>query len=137
MDAPPVEVEEALALIPGAGTALLPGELATVDPPATFRVRLRGAYPEARLSLLDPGDAMVASGGAREVAGAVTTVTLQPAAPLKPGASYRLRVDGATTREVRAADGTSRAPVEFPLLITGEAQPEPKPKARPRRKQRH
>ena len=94
-------------------------------------------FSVARLSLLDPGDAMVASGGAREVAGAVTTVTLQPAAPLKPGASYRLRVDGATTREVRAADGTSRAPVEFPLLITGEAQPEPKPKARPRRKQRH
>ncbi len=131
--APPIQVLEAQALIQGASTALQVGELATIDPPATFRVRLRGPWPDARLSLLDPGDAMVASAGAREVS-TDTTVTLQPAAPLKPATHYRLRVDGATTRELKAADGTSRAPVEFPLLITGDPAPEPKSRSKkPRR----
>lgn len=131
--AAPVPVLDAQALIQGASTALLPGELATVDPGATFRVRLRGAWQDARLSLLEPGDAMVAASGAREVA-TDTTVTLQPAAPLKPATHYRLRVDGATTRELQAADGTRRAPVEFPLLITGDPAPEPKSRTKkPRR----
>lgn len=125
VDAPPVEVAEALALIPGAATPLRGGEQVTVDPAATFRVVLRGAYPEARLSLLDGGDAMVAGAGAREV-GTQTTVTFQPAAPLKPASSYRLRVDGATTRELKDAAGAARAPVEFPLLAAGEPPPEPK-----------
>jgi len=130
VDAPPVEVAEALALIPGAATPLRGGEQVTVDPAATFRVVLRGAYPEARLSLLDGGDAMVAGAGAREV-GAQTTVTFQPAAPLKPASSYRLRVDGATTRELRDAAGAARAPAEFPVLVAGE--PPPAPKARRKR----
>jgi hypothetical protein len=130
VSAPPVEVLEAQALIPGAATPLKQGELITVDPGASFRVVLKGTYLDARLSLLDGGDAMVAAGGARE-AGQDTAVTLQPAAPLKPGSAYRLRVDGATTRELRAADGSARAPVEFPVLAAGE--PPPEPKTRPKR----
>ena len=52
--------------------------------------------------------AMVAGAGAREVA-AQTTVTFQPDAPLKAAVSYRLRVDGATTREVNfTAEATVR-----------------------------
>jgi hypothetical protein len=96
-------------------------------------VVLKGTFPEARLSLLDGADAMQPSAGARE-AGPNTTVTLQPAAPLRPGSTFRLRVDGATTRELKAADGTVRAPVELPVLVAGEAPPEPKVKAKKQRK---
>jgi hypothetical protein len=92
-------------------------------------VVLKGTYLDARLSLLDGGDAMAPSAGARE-AGPTTTVTLQPAAPLKPGSTYRLRVDGATTRELKAADGSARAPVEFPVLVAGEPPPEPRAKTK-------
>jgi hypothetical protein len=127
--APPVELVEAQALIPGAATPLKTGEQITVDPGATFRVVLKGTYPEARLSLLDGADGMLPSAGARE-AGPATTVTLQPAAPLKPGTSYRLRVDGATTRELKAADGTVRGPVDLPILAAGEPPQEPKAKAK-------
>lgn len=134
VEAPTVPVQEAVALVPGATTALTPGTQTTVDPAATFRVVLQGAFPDARLSILDPGDAMLAAGGAREV-GATTALTLQPAAPLRPGTAYRLRVDGATTRELRAADGTPRAPVELPLLAAGDPPEEPrrKPAKKPRR----
>lgn len=135
VDAPTVEVLEALALIPGASTTLRGGEQITVDPGATFRVVLKGSYPEARLSLLDGGDAMVAGAGAREV-GTQTTVTFQPDAPLKPAGAYRLRVDGATTRELRDAAGAARAPAEFPVLVAGEPPPEPKA-SRKRTRKRH
>lgn len=123
--APLVEVLEAQALVPGAATPLRSGEQVTVDPGATFRITLKGTYPGARLALLDGADAMVAGAGARE-AGTTTTVTFQPAAPLKPGSSYRLRIDGATTRELQAADGTARGPVEFAVLAAGEPPPEPR-----------
>lgn len=123
--APPVELLEAQALVPGASTALKAGEQVTVDPGATFRVTLKGTFPGARLSLLDGADAMVPGAGARE-AGPATTVTFQPAAPLKPGSSYRLRIDGATTRELQAADGTTRGPVELAVLAAGEPPPEPR-----------
>ncbi len=130
---PPVEVLEAQALIPGATTPLESGVQVTVDPGATFRVRLKGTYPDARLSLLDAGDDMVPSAGARE-AGATTTVTLQPSSPLKPGGGYRLRVDGATTRELQAADGTARAPVEFSILAAGEPPAAPRAKLKKAKK---
>jgi hypothetical protein len=45
-----------------------------------------------------------------------------------------LRVDGATTREVKAKDGTLRAPVELPVLAAGEPPEEPKRRVKkPRR----
>ncbi len=135
VSAPPVEVLEAQALIPGAATPLRQGEQITVDPGATFRVVLKGTYPAARLSLLDGADAMLAGAGGRE-AGPSTTVTFQPAAPLKPGSAYRLRVDGATTREVVASDGTARAPVELGVLAAGEPPPEPQRKTKRQQKKR-
>jgi len=81
--ATPLEVAEAQALTPGSGTPLLPTDVTLVDPAATFRVVLKGRLPDARLSLLE-GDAMVPSAGARE-AGPTTSLSLQPAAPLRPG----------------------------------------------------
>jgi hypothetical protein len=125
---PPVEVTESLALIVGATEPIRPGLLVTIDPGATFRVVLKGRFPEARLSLLDQGDAMVAGSGGREAA-TTTTVTFQPAAPLRPGSLYRLRLDGAATRELRSADGRVWSPVQFDLLAAGEP-PEPKPRPR-------
>jgi hypothetical protein len=102
----------------------------TVDPGASFRVVLAGRFPDARLSLLDGADAMVAGAGGREVA-ASTTVTFQPAAPLRPGSAYRLRIDGAVTRELHAAEGTTRTPVELHLLAAGEP---PGKKVKPKKK---
>ena len=132
--ASPVPLQEAVALVPGASTTLAAGTQTTVDPAATFRVVLQGTFPDARLSILDPGDAMLPAGGAREV-GPTTTLTLQPSAPLRPGTAYRLRVDGATTREVKAKDGTPRTPVELPLLAAGDPPEEPKrkPARKPKR----
>lgn len=129
----PVTVVEAVAVIVGAAEPLrLTGDPVTVDPGATFRVVLRGRFADARLSLLDASDDMVAGAGGREAA-ELTTVTFEPAAPLRPAATYRLRVDGAATRELHAADGTPRAPVEVRLVAAGEP-PEPKQKPRTRKK---
>jgi len=58
-----------------------------------------------------------------------TPATHQPAAPLRPAALYRLRVDGAASRELHAADGTLRGPVELHLVAAGapaEARPGPR-----------
>jgi hypothetical protein len=129
---PPVELVEAVALVPGASTALLSTEVTTVDPNATFRVVLRGTAVDVRLVLLDSADAMASSAGARE-SGPRTTLTLQPATPLRPGTRYRLRVDGATAREVRLADGTTRAPVDLELLVAGELEPRPQKPGRAKR----
>jgi hypothetical protein len=109
------------------------GEQVTVDPGATFRVLLKGTFREARLSLLDAADAMQPSAGARE-AGPITTVTLQPTAPLKPGAGYRLRIDGATTRELKSTDGATRTPVEYSILAAGEPSPESRAKPKKAKK---
>ncbi|HET9552846.1 MAG TPA: hypothetical protein VFP50_07750 [Anaeromyxobacteraceae bacterium] len=80
---------------------------------------------------------MLASTGGREL-GADTTLTLQPSASLRPGSAYRLRIDGATTRELKGADGAARAPVDLPLIAAGEPPPEPKaaPKAKTKRTRR-
>jgi cytoskeletal protein RodZ len=115
----PLEVGEAQALIPGAATPLAAADVTVVDPTASFRVVLKGRYPEARLSLLDGADALVPSAGARE-AGPATTLSLQPSAPLRPGSRYRLRVDGANRREIPAEDGTLRQGVDWNLQAAGD-----------------
>jgi hypothetical protein len=128
-----VTVSEAVAVIVGAAEPLHLGEPTPVDPGATFRVVLLGRFPDARLSLLDPVGAMVSGFGGRE-AGGITTVTFQPAAPLRPGTTYRLRVDGAATRELHRADGVTRGPVELRILAAGAPQdPRPRPKPKKRR----
>ncbi len=94
----------------------------TVPPRASFRVELRLRLADARLSLLDGGDAFVPSSGEREV-GAVTVLTLRPEAPLAPGAGLRLRVDGAASLELHGEDGRRYAPVEWQVLVAGEPEP--------------
>lgn len=96
----------------------------TIDPGAGFRVELPVALGDARLSLLDAGDAMVPSTGSREV-GQATLLALKPSAALPRGAHLRLRVDGAATRELHGADGRRFAPLEWPVMVSGDAEPRP------------
>jgi hypothetical protein len=95
---------------------------ATVAPGSSFRVELPVALPDARLSLLDASDAMVASTGSREV-GQATLLTLKPSAELPPGARLRLRVDGAASLELHGTDGRRFAPLEWPVLVAGDPEP--------------
>jgi hypothetical protein len=112
----------ALAAVGPASTPLVAGSETAVDPRSSFRVELPLSLPDARLSLLDGGDAMVASSGSRE-AGPATVLALTPAAPLAPGARFRLRVDGAATRELQAADGSRFAPLEWSVVVAGASEP--------------
>jgi hypothetical protein len=121
-----------VAVIVGAAEPLSLAGPISVDPGATFRVVLRGRFTDARLSLLDAADAMVPGAGGREAA-TDTTVTFEPATPLRPAASYRLRVDGAASRELHAEDGSPRAPVELLVVAAGTA---PEPRSKPRQKSR-
>jgi hypothetical protein len=124
--APPPVVElpgtVALATSGSARTPLVAGSETAVDPTSSFRVELPLPLPDARLLLLDGGDALVASTGSREV-GPATVLALTPAAALAAGARLRLRVDGATTRELQAADGRRFAPVEWPVVVAGAPEP--------------
>ena len=112
----------ALATSGSASTTLVAGSETAVDARSSFRVELPMPLPDARLSLLDGGDAMVASTGSREV-GPATVLALTPAAALTAGARLRLRVDGAATRELQAADGRRFAPLEWPVVVAGAPGP--------------
>jgi hypothetical protein len=126
LPAPPPVVElpgaVALAAVGAASTPLAAGSETTVDARSTFRVELPFPLPDARLSLLDGGDAMVPSSGSRQL-GQATLLTLTPAAALAAGARFRLRVDGAATRELQAADGRRFAPLEWPVVVAGDPEP--------------
>jgi hypothetical protein len=114
-------------------TPLSPAAETTVEPGANFLVELPVALADARLSLLDGGDGMVPSTGTREV-GQATVLKLAPAAALAPGARLRLRIDGASTRELHGADGRRFAPLEWPVLVAGEAEPARGASRRPRKR---
>lgn len=135
--APPPVLElkgtAALAVVGAAITPLDGGGETTVSPKATFRVELPPSLADARLSLLDAGDAMLPSSGTREV-GQATVLTLTPASPLPPGVRLRLRVDGAATRELHAADGRRFAPLEWQVLVAGETEPKKAPGKKAKRK---
>ncbi len=123
----------ALAVVGAALTPLDGGGDTTVNPRATFRVELPPALADARLSLLDGSDAMLPSSGTR-VVGQATVLTLAPSAALPPGAHLRLRVDGAATRELHAADGRRFAPLEWLVVVAGEAVPKKSPGKKRRRR---
>ncbi|MFT3916045.1 MAG: hypothetical protein QM704_18735 [Anaeromyxobacteraceae bacterium] len=113
-------VVEGVAAEPGGRTVpLLAEPQPVVHAASTFRVVLEGRLADARLSLLDGGDALVASEGAREL-GARTTLLLTPAAPLASGTAYQLRLDGASSREVHDAEGHALEPLSLPFLVAGE-----------------
>jgi len=113
-----------LAIGPSGGSPLALAEVSSVDPEATFLVRIRARLPEARLVLLDSQDVIVASRGDTEV-GAETVFRLAPTEPLRPGSTYRLLLEGLAARELRDADGKSYAPLALRLRAAGEPAPAP------------
>jgi hypothetical protein len=112
----------ALAVLGSASAVLDAGGETTVAPGTTFRVELPLPLVDARLSLLDGGEAMVPSSGVREF-GQVTVLTLAPAVALAAGARLRLRVDGAAMRELLAGDGRHFAPLEWRVVVAGDSDP--------------
>ncbi|HEU4385780.1 MAG TPA: hypothetical protein VFR85_20005, partial [Anaeromyxobacteraceae bacterium] len=87
-----------------------------------------------RLSLLDGQDALVPAEAALEAA-ATTRFMLAPAAPLRPGSSYALRLEGAEGRLLVAEDGQSYEPLTLVLRTSGTA-PVPQRKAKRSRRSR-
>jgi hypothetical protein len=61
---------------------------------------------------------------------ATTRFTLAPTAPLRPGSSYTLRLEGAEGRLLRAEDGGAYEPVSLAMRTPGAA---PARKAKRRR----
>jgi hypothetical protein len=124
---PPVLALTGTAAFSIVGPAAVPLSAAgetTVEPRAGFRVELPVAIPDARLSLLDGADAMVPSAGSRLV-GPATVLTLTPTAALEAGARFRLRVDGAASRPLHAADGRRFEPLEWLVVVDGEPAAKP------------
>jgi hypothetical protein len=99
-----------------------------IEPASQFRVEVSVPLHDARLSLLDGSGAMVAATGGAEIGAGWTHLTLTPEAPLAPGSSYALKLDGAVERSPHGPDGRAYAPAHWPLLTSGE-----KPKAEPKK----
>lgn len=131
--AAPAPVSRAVVLEPTGAAPLARDAETVVDAASTFEVELPVRAVDARLVLLDGADAHVPARATREV-GAATRLALTPSAPLVPGSRYLLRVEGATARELRAADG-AWAPASFPLLVAGTPPP-PEPKRKPKKRGR-
>jgi hypothetical protein len=129
----PIPITRAYAAEPAGPTTLSGVAETVVDPVSSFQVEMSGRVADARLVLLDSADAHVPARSTREV-GASTQLTLAPASPLVAGSHYVLRVEGASTREVRDGD-RSYAPFSFALLAAGTPPP-PEPKKKPKSKSR-
>ncbi len=134
--AAPLPLLSAEAVLPdGSAVPLSRDGVTAIDPQARFRLEVSARLEDTRLSLLDARDAMVPGDGTTE-AGASTRFTLAPAAPLRPGSSYTLRLDGNEGRLVRAGDGRAFEPASLALRVSGEPPAPPPRKARARRPRR-
>ncbi|HYQ80396.1 MAG TPA: hypothetical protein VEP68_02785 [Anaeromyxobacteraceae bacterium] len=123
------------AVLPdGSALPLSRDAVTAVDPSARFRLEVGARLTEARLSLLDAQEAMVAADGAVEAA-ATTRFTLTPAAPLRPGSSYTLRLEGAEGRLLSAEGGGTWEPLSLALRTSG-ALPAPQRKGKRGRRSR-
>ena len=117
----PLLAAEAL-LADGGATPLSPDGPSLVDPGSGFRVAVGAELTDARLALLDGADAAVPSAGTMEI-GTVSRFSLSPSQPLRPGSSYLLRLDGATSREIHGSRGETFVPLVLQLRTTGEPPP--------------
>ncbi len=122
------------AVLPDGSALLLARDgISVVEPQTTFRAEVSARLEGARFSLLDARDAMVAADGTTEAA-ATTRFTLRPAAPLRPGSSYTLRLDGAEGRLLRDDRGRAFEPVSLALRVSGEPPAPPRRIRRARRR---
>ncbi len=128
---PPVPLSRAVVVEPAGSSPLSPASETVVDPASTFHVELGARIADARLVLLDGTDAHVPAKSTHEVGGS-TQLALAPAQPLVPGSRYVLRVEGATSRELRDGE-RAWAPLSFALLTAGTPPP-PEPKKKPKAK---
>lgn len=131
----PLPVFAVQAIEPSGPVALRPAEESLVDASAHFRVEVPLPLPDARVVLLDAGDALVPTSGVREV-GDATAFELTPSAPLRPGSRYHLRIEGADGRTLRDRAGAHYAPVSVKLLVAGTPAP-PEPAKKPAKKAVH
>jgi hypothetical protein len=109
------------------------GSLTLVDPGSSFRVEVAARISDARLILLDAQEALVPASGTTEV-GSSTRFTLVPAAALRPGTSYSLRLDGVAGREFHDDSGRGYRPLSLPLRATGQPPAPSRTKKRSKRK---
>lgn len=103
---------------------------------ARFRVDLAAPLPDARLSLYDAQEALVASEGSTEIGSQATRFTLAPARPLRRGARYALRVEGASGKELHDLDGRAYLAVSLALRVSGDPPAEPSRRRLHRRQRR-
>lgn len=120
----PLPLASAQAVAADGGAPLAVDSASSVDPSSTFEVRVGSRLPDARLVLLDAQDSLVASGGSTDV-GAETVFRLAPAAPLRPGSLYTLRLEGLPSRAVADASGRTYEPLSFRLRAAGDPPPSP------------
>jgi hypothetical protein len=99
----------------------------TVAADASFRVDAAAALRDARLVLYDAQDALVPAEETAEIGSAASRFTVAPGRPLRGGARYVLRLEGAAGRDLRDLSGTAYRPVAFSLLAAGEPPPPPRP----------
>lgn len=119
----PLPLAAAQAVVPGAAgepDRLLRDGEAVVSPEARFAVEAGVPLADARLVLYDGQEALVESEGAAEIGSASSRFTLAPAAPLRPGSRYVLRLEGSQGREVHDLQGRAFRPLSFPLRVAGE-----------------
>jgi hypothetical protein len=129
-----VPVTAAVALFGDATTPVVFNEPSLVDPAVRFQVDVAVPLVDARLALVDSGDAMVAAAESHEIGSTWSRFTLVPEAPLRPGSTYSLRLDGAADREAHDSDGRTYQVTVWEIRTTGEPPPPEKPAAKPKRR---
>ena len=133
--APPAPLAAAVAVVGGQDLPIGRDGSAPVDTGASFRVEIAVPLADGRLALYDEQDAMVTSSGTSEVGTSWTRYRLVPDAPLRPGTTYALRLDGALTREAHDPSGRAYGPLVLTVKTAGERPPAPtrKKRGKPRR----
>jgi hypothetical protein len=107
-----------------------------VDPAVQFQVEVAVPLVDARLALLDSADAMIAAVESHEIGASWSRFTLAPDAPLRPGSSYSLRLDGAAEREAHDSEGRTYQITAWDVRIAGEPPPPERPASAPTKRRR-
>jgi hypothetical protein len=116
-------VTSAVALAGAEPSPLSFDQPVVVDPAVQFQVEVAVPLVDARLALLDSADAMIAGVESHEIGASWSRFTLAPDAPLRPGSTYSLRLDGAAEREAHDSEGRTYQITAWDLRIAGEPPP--------------